>query len=593
MMKAKEQVYQEVALTDIGRCPWQPRKRFDGPKFEELCKSVAAQGVLEPILLRRLRKPAVQELGDPNEFPTFGLKVGYELVAGERRFRAAWAAALANGGVEGAVIPAIVRELGDDEAFDIMTIENLHREDLTELEEAENFKAYLDRRGMSALEELAERTGIHARYIRRRVRLFSLPAEVLKAWDKGELSYGYLEQLNRLEDEKEILAIFREIRQGNSWRYQTVKQLKDEIDYRAPALKQARFDIEKTGCLSCSRNSEVQSELFDCERMKGAHCLDPKCFKQKQNNWFLANWKKTGFYKQHGTTGFRFDVDLDHRQFHQWYTGAPLKKCKQCPEFVTRIKLDGTAGPNDVEVCIGDESCFNATKKKSNHENTKKGKQGKEEDEPRVSWHGEYFREAFYEEQLPLRLQVCRGDDEKPLRVALFSLMDSESSLKGWFQKRHQLIDDLDEDLVDEWERLGDSGWGYSSLDPGIIFNTLAGMVWGELLADLREASALVLMKKADPDARRRFAEHFGIDLLKEWRITRDYLDKKTTAEIHAIAAEFGLWERKEAKAFLFETLNKKRGNFKSCKKDELVRIMLESGMDLAGVVPKEIRLES
>lgn len=599
----KEQVYQEVALVDIGRCPWQARKKFEGPKFDELCKSVREKGVLEPVLLRpvdRKRELAPTE----GDFPNTRKKLGYQLVAGERRFRAAWNAAMENGGVGlEATIPAIVKELTDDEAFDIAMIENHHREDLTELEEAANFKTWLDRYGMERLEELSERIGIHPRYIRRRVRILGLPAQVLEAWSKGELNYGYLEQLNRLEDKKEVLYWFGKIK-DHDWETQTVLEMKRRIDDRAPGLKLARFDMEKAGCLSCSRNSEVQAELFDCERMKGAHCLDARCFKKRQNDWFQANWKKTGFYKQHGTNGFRFEDSLPYGKFHEWYySERPAKKCRECPEFVTRLKLDGNA--SHPVVCIGDESCFRKAqdKTKKNHESTKRGKNEKEEEQPRVAWHGEYFREQFFKEQIPLRLQTVMPDEDKALRLAFFALLNSEANLRSWFAVKFKVKDSLygKEEELDPGE-LGDSfteeerkeildgkEWGHAWFGDELLFAVIEKLTALELLEAMKEASRIVLLNHASPTYRRLFAEHLGVDLLKEWRITKEYLDKKTTAEIHAIAAEFGLWERKEAKAFLFETLNKKRGNFKSCKKDELCRIILESGMDLAGVVPREI----
>jgi len=145
----KDQTYQEVELSKIVSNPWNPRKTFSGPKFDELADSVRAKGVIEPILLRPLESGTM------------------EIVAGERRYRALCQVAQENGGLEAARIPAMVREFSDDEAFEIMTIENLQREDLTELEEAQSFQTYLNRKGKDALPELAERTGINPRYIRR------------------------------------------------------------------------------------------------------------------------------------------------------------------------------------------------------------------------------------------------------------------------------------------------------------------------------------------------------------------------------------------------------------------------------------------
>lgn len=578
------QVFQEIRLEDIGRCPWQPRKRFDGPKFDELVRSVAEKGVLDPILVRPLGE-AVKEKSEG--FPTEGKRVSFQLVAGERRFRAAWSVAVQNGGSKKATIPAMVRPLTDDEAFDIMTIENLHREDLSELEEAENFKAYLDRHGMEGLPDLAERTGIHERYIRRRVRLLDLPAQVLKAWGAGELAYGYLEQLNRLKDKKDILEIFKAYVEGRNWKFQTVRGMKEWIDEESPALDWAKFD--RTECLACSQNSEIQTELFDTEATRSARCLDPKCFKKKQNNWFQGHWKQTGFYKQHGTNGFRFEDSLDYGHFHSWYAGGPPKKCRECPEFVTRLKLNGKS--DDPFVCIGDEKCFEETKKTKGKGQKAKGKGQREEeeskDQPRVAWHGEYFREQFLKQQLPLRLQAVPADGEKSLRVALFSLLNSERDAEHWFCKERKLKDP--EDTWEDDEEGGEDLYGYTYVPARVIWADIEAMPRADVLEWLKMCSVQSLIEHAGPDVRLAAGRHLGIDLAKEWRITKEYLDKKTTAEIHAIAEEFKLWERKEAQAFLFETLNKKRGNFRSCKKDELCRLILESGMDLAGVVPGEI----
>lgn len=144
--------YQDVELSRIKANPMNPRKHFGGPKDDELVASIRSKGVLQPIVIRPKGKD-------------------FELVAGERRWRAASAVAKENGGLAGTTIPAMVRELTDDEAFDVMTIENLQREDLSEREEAEGFKAYLDRKGEDALPDLSSRTGIDPRYIRRRGRL--------------------------------------------------------------------------------------------------------------------------------------------------------------------------------------------------------------------------------------------------------------------------------------------------------------------------------------------------------------------------------------------------------------------------------------
>jgi ParB family chromosome partitioning protein len=147
-----EKTYMGIDLAKIVCNPFNRRKCFEGEKFNQLVKSIEQKGVIEPILAR----------------PVNG---NFEVVAGERRYKGSLEAKLVT-------IPALVQEMTDDEAFEIMTIENLQREDLTPLEEAESFKDYLDRKGVEALPELAEKTGIPAKFIMRRIRVLSLPEKV-------------------------------------------------------------------------------------------------------------------------------------------------------------------------------------------------------------------------------------------------------------------------------------------------------------------------------------------------------------------------------------------------------------------------------
>ncbi|MCK4817978.1 hypothetical protein KA005_19565, partial [bacterium] len=82
---------------------------------------------------------------------------------------------------------------------------------------------------------------------------------------------------------------------------------------------------------------------------------------------------------------------------------------------------------------------------------------------------------------------------------------------------------------------------------------------------------------------------YLGLDLARDWRITKEYLDKKTIKEILAMGEKLGIFKDKKVQTFLYETLRKKRGKFTSCKKGELVQLFCDSGVDLAGKVPQEI----
>lgn len=547
----KEQ-FGRVDLERITFNPCNPRgkKAYMGPEFEELVASIREKGVVQPILLR----------------PHNG---GYELVCGERRFRAMCKISKENGADPAAnQIPAMIRKLTDDEAFEIMTIENHQRKDLSELEEARSFEAWLDRKGKESLPDLAERTGIHPRYIRRRVAVLGLPKQILKAWEKGDLKYGHLEQLCRLQDIKKIMEHF-----GRAVDYGLpVSQLKRNIDGEAPELKFAKFDLEKEGCLTCRQNSDVQKKLFGVAEMEKAHCLNPKCFKQKQNNWLLANWKKTGYRKQHGTSGFRFFEDVSWNEYESWW-GSPRKECKECESFITLIDLTGSVYQG--KACIGDKSCFNKREKTTTDPETGKRKP--------PAWHGSHFREKFFQERIPVKYKEFKADEEKPLRMLLLSLLLSNDELIEWFAKRHDLVEKEDEE--------DDFGyWGSPWMEPSEYFAPIAHMDRNQLLEELKEASLQVILQGRHGESTRRLvADHIDIDLAQEWQLNEEYLKKKTIAEMLRMGEELGVFSDKKAQTFLYEKLLKKRGSFKSCKKAELIRIFLESGVDLAGKVPAEI----
>lgn len=544
-----KQEYQEIALSRIRPNSWNPRKNFAGEKFDELVKSISEVGVIEPILIR--------PMADTKD---------YEIVFGERRWRAACTAAEQNGGIDQNTIPSLIRELTDDDAFDLTTIENLQREDLNELEEANGFKAYADRHGEDSIPELAERIGINHRYIRRRLSVLKLPEKVLAAWGDGRIKYGHLEQLARLQDEKEILKYLEEI--IATWRHYTVAELKSEIDRRAPDLKHALFDTKD--CKTCSQNSDVQKKLFG-EDMEKRRCLNVKCFKQKQNNWLTANWFETEHYKKHKTRGFRFAGDISHNDCCYIYEKSFLRACRTCEKFVTILQITGQE--YNGKICLN-PYCYREMEKAKAASEPKPEK--KKEDGPRVAWHGEHFREVFYQQTLPERFGPIPPEDLKVQRLILFALVRNHSDLAEWFADRHQ---------VKEF-----NGHGYyCGFSTKPLWKLISGMDLELVKTEIKAFSVQVCMESFCANDRQAMAENVEIDLSKEWRLTEEYLQKKTVAEMMDMGEKLGIFADPKAQNFLYEILMKKRGSFKSCKKKELIRVILESGIDLAGKVPAEI----
>jgi ParB/RepB/Spo0J family partition protein len=166
-------VFVPIPLGQIRPSKTNPRKNFDKVQLEELAQSIREKGVLQPILVRPDHK-----VGD------------YELVAGERRYRAAKDAGLQE-------IPAVVRELTDIEVIEVQVIENLQRTDLHPLEEAEGYRQLMAKKYDVA--KIAARTGRSVKYVYDRVKLLSLTKDAQKAFLAGEFTAGHAVILARLK----------------------------------------------------------------------------------------------------------------------------------------------------------------------------------------------------------------------------------------------------------------------------------------------------------------------------------------------------------------------------------------------------------
>lgn len=537
--------YEEVKINLIKSNPNNPRGQFTGPKFDDLVASIRTRGVLEPILVR----------------PT---KDRFEVVAGERRFRALQL--ISEDATKIVVIPAIVRKLSDEEAFEIMLIENLQREDLTPLEEARSFELYIKKRGDAGILTLEEKTGIRATYIRRRIAALQLPQRALEAWEKGTLTFGHLEELIRLKDKQDRKQALDRL---SSYGGMSVKELRNHINSRIPMLNKAQFD--KTECESCMQNSAVQQKLWDIDAMKKTHCLNPKCFKKKQVAYLTDNWPKTTYAHTFKTNGFAFNEDLSWNDHHEFY-GAPYKKCLDgCPNFKTVIHLDGSTF--EKQSCVLGKECMNAlSRAQSKQEAVSSKKEKRDGGESRIPWHGQHFRELFFQERIPEQYKTYKPDDVKMLRTALFAMIKMEWNLYDRFREIVKLAKNDEDCCGDESE----------------VVAEIVKMKKGKLLQIIQELSLkTVLSPHVSTESRCLVGEHLGINLSKEWAPVDEFYQLKTIPELLEYGKTAGILEHKKAQTFLTKTLKKKK--FTALKKTDLIRVFKESGINLTGKVPAEI----
>jgi len=174
--KTNDQIV-EIDLSELRANPYQPRKNFDEEALNELASSIKEHGVFQPIIVKKSIK-------------------GYEIIAGERRFRASKLAGMQT-------IPAIVKDFSDEEMMQIALLENLQRENLTSIEEAKAYKSIIESMNITQ-DELAKKVGKSRSHITNILGLLKLPASVQDMVLYNKLSMGHARVLSKLDDPKTI-----------------------------------------------------------------------------------------------------------------------------------------------------------------------------------------------------------------------------------------------------------------------------------------------------------------------------------------------------------------------------------------------------
>lgn len=175
----------EIAVSDIRPNPYQPRKEFDKKALEELAESIRTHGIFTPLLVRK------------------GRVSGYDLIAGERRLRAAKLAGLKK-------VPAISVEFTDEQMMEISILENVQRENLNPIEEAAAYNSLIDKLGYTQ-EKLAERVGKSREYCANILRLLKLPSEVQTLVVEKKLTMSHVRPLLALKSEDQMYDVAMEI----------------------------------------------------------------------------------------------------------------------------------------------------------------------------------------------------------------------------------------------------------------------------------------------------------------------------------------------------------------------------------------------
>ncbi|GLI85869.1 stage 0 sporulation protein J [Rossellomorea marisflavi] len=213
----EEETVQKVKLKDLRPNPYQPRKIFQPQAIEELKASIQEHGILQPIIVRKSIK-------------------GYEIVVGERRYRAAKAAELKT-------VPVVVRELDEKQMMELAVLENLQREDLTPIEEAAAYQMLMEKLGITQ-EELAKRLGKSRPHIANHIRLLGLSQPVQELISDGKLTMGHGRALLGLKNKKGLTQLVNRVMK-DSLNVRQLEKLVQELndDVSRETKKKERKDV--------------------------------------------------------------------------------------------------------------------------------------------------------------------------------------------------------------------------------------------------------------------------------------------------------------------------------------------------------------
>ncbi|MDU0462186.1 ParB/RepB/Spo0J family partition protein [Staphylococcus ureilyticus] len=207
----------EIALNSIKPNPYQPRKSFDQERLEDLAESIKLHGILQPIVLRKTIS-------------------GYNIVVGERRFRASKLAG-------STTIPAIVKVLSDEDMMELAVIENLQREDLNAIEEAESYRKLMDELALTQ-QEVAQRLSKSRPYIANMLRLLQLPKDITQMVKDNKLSGAHGRTLLAIKDKQKMKSIAKQAYR-ESWSVRTLEQYVNENTENKKSIKDKAYTTKK------------------------------------------------------------------------------------------------------------------------------------------------------------------------------------------------------------------------------------------------------------------------------------------------------------------------------------------------------------
>lgn len=528
-----------------------PRKHFDQNELNELSSSIREKGVIQPILVR----------------PVEG---GFQIVAGERRYRASLMAFGEDG-----EIPAFVKDMTDQEAEESALIENTLRADMSVTEEAVAAGKVLERHAGNR-DEAAAALGWPMSKLTRRLALLNLTEEVMVALNERKIMVGHAELLAALPQEKQNKPLENIITRNLS-----VQQVRDFLVKATTEFSKAMFDT--TACTTCHHNSSHQGELFSVSVEKG-RCTNSDCFKAKTAEKL---------------TTIKAEVEEEFPNVRLIEVGDPatyvsitadgslgvgaeqMDACKGCGNYGATISaIPGEEGKVERGICF-DASCHQkkvaarikaekaATSETAAAPTTKQGTtgtskpKGKGEKKATASALSEKVKE--YRRKQVWNLAAEKELRSQPAKASSF-LLDLLLTGDGGKVKRDELRKLFN-------ARMGEEVYGLGMIADGHVDRVHA--LISDHKRELFTEAAVTAVSAIEENRVKTLLSYLEADLGKHWAVSKDFLNLLTKSEIEAVCTDIGL-------ASSMPDFKKVIGG----KKDEAINAIMSSGFDFTGKVP-------
>jgi len=501
--------------------------RTDFGNIDELTASVREKGIIEPLVVKKLDEHS------------------YELIAGERRLRAAKA-------LELETVPVSLYEGDDTDIEEVKLIENMHRKDLNPAEEAKAFQQYIDATKAS-IETLAQKISKPKLYIERRLELLRLPEEVQKALSSGKILIGHALVLARMNSPKEQIKVLKKCI-SEKW---NVSMTEKHMEYEDSTMKMRNAVFDKSECKDCRHNGGEQSVLFDSgSELKGL-CLDKKCYLKKTGEWKNTETKKLqkqGIKVLSPASINNLKMKEKVEDWHDDFKDIKKKLHKETENYA--VVFEESYGGN-LEKQIW---CINPKARRPKKKADEKAKATNTQD--RLKGKVSLFKTGFLIEKTQ---QLMKPSTKESKAMTLFALLKEGMT---WNDKEKR---NATENLMKS-EKIGRSQYG----DKIPVFSKILELEESDIDRIIATVSGLWVKHLYDelPEA----SETFGVNLTEHFTITEEYLKPYTKSALIELAREIKLDKHLEGKGI---------DKWDKVKRPELVCYFLNEGFDLKGKVPE------